>query len=62
MYKTDVGDRLALLASSSVMLVFATRTFSNTIELILFSLLLYVISKNIIESEKVCWEFKTLTK
>lgn len=40
-------SRLVILSSSYVMLVYATRTFSNTVELILFSLLLYFVSESL---------------
>lgn len=43
-------SRLLILSTSYVMLVYATRTFSNTIELILFSLLLYYVSESVIFS------------
>ncbi|KAF5279809.1 hypothetical protein FQA39_LY18231 [Lamprigera yunnana] len=43
-------SRCLILASSYIMIVYATRTFSNTIELILFSLLLYYVSETLIFS------------
>lgn len=43
-------SRCLILSMSYIMLVYATRTFSNTIELVLFSLLLYFVSESIIFS------------
>lgn len=40
-------SRLIILSSSYVMFVFGTRTFSNTVELILFSLLLYFVCESL---------------
>lgn len=40
-------SRLLILSSSYVILVYATRTFSNSLELILFSLLLYYVSESL---------------
>ncbi|XP_050499486.1 GPI mannosyltransferase 4 [Diabrotica virgifera virgifera] len=41
-------SRLIILASSYVMIVYGTRTFSNTVELVLFSLLLYFVCESLI--------------
>ncbi|KAK4878258.1 hypothetical protein RN001_010764 [Aquatica leii] len=43
-------SRCLILSTSYVMIVYATRTFSNTIELILFSLLLYYVAESLIFS------------
>ncbi|XP_053996200.1 GPI mannosyltransferase 4 isoform X1 [Hylaeus anthracinus] len=53
MYGQNYKIRLITYASSYVMLVYATRTFSNAIELILMALLLYYISYCMAYSEKV---------
>ncbi|XP_056632341.1 GPI mannosyltransferase 4 [Diorhabda sublineata] len=41
-------SRLIMLASSYIIIIYGTRTFSNTIELILFSLLLYFVGESLI--------------
>ncbi|CAG9814967.1 unnamed protein product [Phaedon cochleariae] len=46
-------SRLVILGSSYVMIVYGTRTFSNTIELVLFSLLLYFVCESLIFSNVV---------
>lgn len=43
-YSRPYHAKLTILASSYVMLVYATRTFSNTIEMILFSILIWMIA------------------
>lgn len=43
--------RLIVLASSYIMIVFGTRTFSNTIEMVLFAILLYLVSESLIFSK-----------
>ncbi|KAF5272001.1 hypothetical protein FQR65_LT04982 [Abscondita terminalis] len=43
-------SRCLILSTSYIMIVYATRTFSNTIELILFSLLLYYVAESLIFS------------
>ncbi|XP_043284798.1 GPI mannosyltransferase 4 [Venturia canescens] len=53
LYSQNYRVRLITYASSYVMIVYATRTFSNTIELILTSLLLYYVCKCMAYSEKV---------
>lgn len=53
MYGQNYKIRLIIYASSYVMLTYATRMFSNTIELILTSLLLYYTSQCMMFSEKV---------
>ena len=52
-YSQNYKVRLITYASSYVMLTYATRTFSNTIELVLTSLLLYYVSRCMALSEKV---------
>lgn len=39
-------SRLIILASSYVLLIYATRTFTNSMELVLFSILLYFVSES----------------
>ena len=53
MYGQNYKIRLIAYASSYIMLVYGTRTFSNTIELILTALLLYYASYCMAYSEKV---------
>lgn len=48
--------RLVTLASSFVMLVFGTRTFSNTVEMALCSLLLYVVAECMVHSNTVIFQ------
>lgn len=43
MYGQNYAARLTVFASSYVMLVFATRTFSNTVEMVFFSMLLCLV-------------------
>lgn len=43
-------NKLVILASSYVVIVYGTRTFSNTVELILFALLLYYVCESLIFS------------
>lgn len=43
-------SRIIVLASSYVMIIYGTRTFSNTIELILFAVLLHFVSESLIFS------------
>lgn len=52
-YGQNYKIRLIIYASSYVMLVYATHTLSNTIELVLTALLLYYISYSMAYSEKV---------
>lgn len=44
LYKHSFNQCLTTLASSYIMLIYSTRTFSNTIELVLTSLLLYMVA------------------
>lgn len=46
-------SRLVILGSSYVIIVFGTRTFSNTFELILFALLLYFVSESMSYSNMI---------
>lgn len=46
-------NKLVILSSSYVLLIYGTRTFSNTFELILFALLLYYVSESLIYSNIV---------
>lgn len=43
-------SRIIVLASSNVMIIYGTRTFSNTIEMILFAILLYYVGESLIFS------------
>lgn len=52
-YGQNYKIRLIIYASSYVMLVYATHTLSNTIELVLTALLLYYTSYSMAYSEKV---------
>lgn len=56
----DHNKCLVIFSSSYVMLTYASRTFSNNSELILFSLLLYYVSRCIDFSNKVKLFFPTL--
>lgn len=47
------SSRLLVLGSSYVMIVYATRTFSNSIELILFALLLYFVCESMTFSNEL---------
>ncbi|KRT78606.1 hypothetical protein AMK59_8381 [Oryctes borbonicus] len=59
MYYTCVANnekyksRLLILSSSYVMLIYGSRTFSNTLEMIFFSILLYYISESMIFSNVI---------
>ncbi|XP_057331730.1 GPI mannosyltransferase 4 [Microplitis mediator] len=53
MNKQNYRSRLIIYASSYVMVVYATRTLSNSIELILNTLLIYYVSRCIVYSEQV---------
>ncbi|CAO1426944.1 unnamed protein product, partial [Diamesa serratosioi] len=55
-YKLKYDLRLLTLASSSVMLTFGIRTFSNTIEMALCSSLLYLVSECMINSNTVIYQ------
>lgn len=46
-------SRILVLASSYVMFIYGTRTFSNTLELILFALLLYYVAESLTFSNTV---------
>ncbi|CAG5102382.1 Similar to PIG-Z: GPI mannosyltransferase 4 (Drosophila melanogaster) [Cotesia congregata] len=51
--KLNYRSRLIIYASSYVMMIYATRTLSNSIELILNTLLIYYVSRCIVYSEQV---------
>ena len=53
LYSQNYRARLLTLASSYVTLVYGTRTFSNTVEMALSSLLLYVVSYCMRRSDQV---------
>lgn len=53
MYGQNYRVRLVIYASSYVMLTYATRTLSNSIELVLTAALLYFVSRCMAHSEKV---------
>lgn len=50
---TNIKRRLLLLATSYVMLIYGCRTFSNTVEMILFSGLLRAVVVNVVDAEEV---------
>ncbi|XP_063993166.1 GPI mannosyltransferase 4 [Diachasmimorpha longicaudata] len=52
-YSQNYRVRLVIYASSFVMMTYATRTFSNSIELILNSILIYYVSRCMACSEKI---------
>ena len=52
LYKHSYKQCLSTLASSYVMLIYITRTFSNTQELVLSSLLLYMVAHTMKKSDK----------
>ncbi|XP_011311140.1 GPI mannosyltransferase 4 [Fopius arisanus] len=52
-YRRNYRFRLVIFASSFVMLTYATRTFSNTMELLLNSILIYYVSRCMACSEKI---------
>lgn len=54
MYGQNYRVRLVTYASSYIMLTYATRTLSNSIELVLTAALLYFVSRCMAYSEKVC--------
>lgn len=53
LYGQNFRRRLLVFASSYVTLTYSTRTFSNTVEMILFNILLYLVAACMAESEKV---------
>lgn len=53
--------RLLALASSYIMLVFSTRTFSNTIEMALCSLLIYFVAECMVHSNSIIFQAEYLT-
>ncbi|XP_035793410.1 GPI mannosyltransferase 4-like [Anopheles albimanus] len=55
-YGLQYQFRLLTLASSYVMLVYATHTFSNSIEMALCSLLLYIVSDCMIHSNTIIYQ------
>lgn len=56
LYGQNYKERLILYASSYITLVYMTRTFSNSLENICFSILLYLVASCMAESEKVCYK------
>ncbi|XP_063709701.1 GPI mannosyltransferase 4 [Culicoides brevitarsis] len=61
-YGLEYHTSLLALGSSYVMLVYGTRTFSNTIEMALCSLLLWMVSECIIHSKTVIYQKEFLDK
>nr|XP_022906670.1 GPI mannosyltransferase 4 [Onthophagus taurus] len=55
-------SKLVVLSSSYVMLIFGTRTFSNTLELISFALLLYFVAESMIFSNVIVKHHEYLRK
>ncbi|XP_011634507.1 GPI mannosyltransferase 4 isoform X1 [Pogonomyrmex barbatus] len=62
MYGQNYRVRLVTYASSYVMLTYATRTLSNSIELVLTAALLYFVSRCMVYSEKVVLQNDYLSK
>lgn len=58
--KSDI--RLLTLASSFVMLVFGTRTFSNSIEMALCSLLVYIVAECMVHTNSIIFQMEYLEK
>lgn len=56
------NGRLVILASSYATLVYCTRTFSNTLEVILFAVLLYYVADSMIFSNILCRQREYLNK
>ncbi|XP_011866784.1 PREDICTED: GPI mannosyltransferase 4 [Vollenhovia emeryi] len=61
-YGQNYRVRLVTYASSYVMLTYATRTLSNSIELVLTAALLYFVSRCMAYSEKVVWQSDYLSE
>lgn len=61
-YGLKYNTRLLALSSSYVILVYGIRTFSNTIEMALCSLLLYLVSDTMIHSNTVIYQKEFLEK
>ena len=55
LYKHSYNQCLTTLASSYVMLIYATRTFSNSVELALASLLLYLVAHTIKRTDETVY-------
>ncbi|XP_046734922.1 GPI mannosyltransferase 4 [Diprion similis] len=55
-YGQNYRTRLITYASSYVILIYATRTFSNTVELILTSALIYFVAKCMATSDEIVYE------
>lgn len=53
-YGQNYAARLTVFASSYAVLVFATRTFSNTIEMVLFAILLCLVLESMHFTDEVC--------
>lgn len=62
MYGQNYRVRLVTYASSYVMLTYATRTLSNSVELVLTAALLYFVSRCMARSEKVVLQSDYLSK
>lgn len=56
LYGQNYRTRLLTLASSYVMLVYATRSFSNTIEMALMSLLVYLVADSMANSDQIIYQ------
>lgn len=56
LYGQNYKERLIMYASSFIMLVFMTRTFTNSMEMICFSILLYLVASCMAESEKITYQ------
>ncbi|VVD05727.1 unnamed protein product [Leptidea sinapis] len=55
LYGQNFRNRLKIFASSYVVLVYGTRSFSNNFEMIFFSLLLYLVGDCMLKSDKIIY-------
>ncbi|KAL1123275.1 hypothetical protein AAG570_002361 [Ranatra chinensis] len=55
-YSQNYRSRLLTLASSYVLLVYGTRTFSNSIEMALCSLLIYLVAESMVRSDRILYQ------
>ncbi|BES92356.1 Alg9-like mannosyltransferase family [Nesidiocoris tenuis] len=56
LYGQNYRCRLITLASSFVMLIYGTRTFTNTIEMALASMLIYVVTESMAKSDQIIYQ------
>merc|ERR1719309_219468 len=55
LYKHSFNQCLTTLASSYVMLIYSTRTFSNSLELVLTSMLVYLVAHTIKRTDETVY-------